>query len=239
MRKRRERIYTTWRHLFITFLVVGAPFLFLLIFSKVVHVAVGDFLAETGISFLRLAAAYFIAAALAWILAVSFYKGKRALFFLPLFDVLQSVPTFAALPLAVYFWGVSDFTVIFFLVLAVIWPIFFTIVSSLKLIKREWEEVTAIFGLRGFAYLRRFLLPVSIPGFITGSIIGLGDGWEALVATEIIVGLKNGLGGFFQSFSANPTITAFGIFGFLLFIFAINKLIWLPLLERSHRRMEE
>jgi NitT/TauT family transport system permease protein len=239
MRKRRERIYTTWRHLFITFFIVGAPFLLLLIFSKVVHVAVGDFLAETGVSFLRLGAAYLIAALLAWVFAVSFYKGKRALFFLPLFDVLQSFPTFAALPLAIYFWGASNFTVIFFLVITVIWPIFFTVVSSLKLIKREWEEAAAIFGLRGFAYLRKFLLPVSIPGFITGSIIGLGEGWEALVATEIIVGLKNGLGGFFKSFSTNPTITAFGIFGFLLFIFAVNKLIWLPLLERSHRRMEE
>jgi len=52
------------------------------------------------------------------------------------------------------------------------------------------------------------------------------------------VQIKMGLGDFFGTYAANPTITTFGILGFLLFIFSINKLVWLPLLERSHRTME-
>lgn len=78
-----------------------------------------------------------------------------------------------------------------------------------------------------------------MPGFITGSIVGLGEGWEALIATEIIVGMDTGLGNFFQTYSTNPKITAFGVLGFLILIFSINKVIWLPLLEWSHRKMEE
>lgn len=158
---------------------------------------------------------------------------------LPIFDVLQSLPTFAALPIAVFFWGKSNFTVIFFLVLAVIWPIFFSVISSLKLVKKDWEEVAEISGLSGFNSIRYFFWPVSVPGLITGSIIGLGDGWEALVATEIIVGIKGGLGNFFQGFSSNLTMTAFGMLGLLTLVFSINKLIWIPLLDWGHNKMEE
>jgi len=59
-------------------------------------------------------------------------------------------------------WGPSSFTVVTFLVLAIIWPIFFSIISSLKLIKHDWQEVVQITGLKGFRYLRQFLLPVTL-----------------------------------------------------------------------------
>ena len=105
--------------------------------------------------------------------------------------------------------------------------------------KRDWEEAVEVAGLKGFDYVRNFLWPISAPGLITGSIIGLGEGWEALVATEIIVEIKDGLGSFFQSFSTNASVTAFGILGLLILIFSMNKILWLPLLEWSHRKMEE
>jgi ABC-type nitrate/sulfonate/bicarbonate transport system permease component len=158
---------------------------------------------------------------------------------LPVFDVLQSFPTFAALPLAIYFWGPSNFTTIFFLIFTIIWPIFFAILSSLKLMKHEWDEVAEIYGLTGKEYLKKFLIPVSVPGLITGSIVGLGEAWEAVVATEIIVGMQSGLGPFFQSFAANSGVTVFGILGFLILIFSINKIIWIPLLDWSHSFIEE
>lgn len=237
--KTRVKIYQSKLHVFITLFVVAAPFLFLLMFSRFFGIASKTLFLDLAASAARLFAAYAIAAILAWIFAVLFYKGKKAIVALPVFDVLQSFPTFAALPIAVFFWGASNLTVIFFLIITVIWPIFFSIVSSLKLIKHEWREAADIAGLSGFDYLRLFLLPVTIPALVTGTIIGLGEGWEALVATEFIVRIKPGLGSFFEIFSRNLPITAFGIFGFLLFIFSINKIIWLPLLELSHRKMEE
>ncbi len=183
--------------------------------------------------------AYIIAALLGWTGAVLFYKGRRGDVALPIFDVLQSFPAFAALPIAVRIMGASNTVVIAFLVIAIVWPVFFSTMSSLKLVKRDWEEAVAIANLRGFNYLWHFLIPVSIPGLVTGSVIGLGDGWEALVGTEIITGVANGAGVYFQEFSNNPTLITFGILGFLVLIFGINKLIWLPLLSWSHTRMEE
>jgi len=238
-RTKRVRIYQSRLHIFATLLIIIIPFLFLLGFSRFAHIATKALFRDLFISVGRLAVAYIIAGVLGWLFAVLFYRGKRALVALPIFDVLQSFPTFAALPLAVFLGGHSNFVVIFFLVVTVIWPIFFSIISSLKLIKHEWREAAEISGLSGLNYLRVFLLPLTIPSFVTGSIVGLGEGWEALVATEIITGIKPGLGVFFQTFSHNIPITVFGILGFLIFIFSINKIIWLPLLEWSHRRMEE
>lgn len=233
------RIYGSRWHLIATLLFVVTPFVFFLFFSRLAHIALVGLLKDLAISFWRLLVAYLLAAALGWIFSVAFYRGKRAAVALPIFDVLQSFPTFAALPLAVFWWGSSNLTVIIFLVITVIWPMFFSIISSLKLIRRDLREAVQIGGLKSGTYLRKFLWPASVPGLITGSIIGLGDGWEALIATEVIVQTKNGLGNFFQFFSHNPTVTFLGILGFLTLIFSINKLLWLPLLEWSHRLVEE
>lgn len=232
-------IYRSRLHLLVTVLFVILPFAFFLFFAQVAKISSGTLFADIAISLARMVIAYIIALVLAWICAILFYQGRRAAIALPFFDVLQSFPTFAALPLASFFLGPSNTTVILFLVITIIWPIFFSIISSLHLIRRDWREAVEISQLSGFAYFKLFLLPITIPGVVTGSLIGLGDGWGALVATEIIVGSSIGLGNFFNLFSQNPRITAFGILGFLILIFSINKLIWIPLLEWSHRKMEE
>ena len=239
MRKKSAKIYASWWHLAFTLFLIIIPFLFFLLSSRFAEIATNKLFFDILVSFFRLFVAYSIAAFLGWLFAVLFYHGKRSAIALPLFDVLQSFPTFAALPLAALVWGASNFTIIFFLTITIIWPIFFSTISSLKLIKHEWEEAGEMTRIKGLSYLRWFLIPVSVSGVITGSIIGLGEGWEALVATEIIVNAKGGLGNFFQFFSQNPAITAFGILGLLITIFSINKLLWLPLLEWSHKKMEE
>ncbi len=236
---KRLKIYQSRVHLLVTFLFLVLPFAFFLTLSQFIHLPATTLFADIFGSLYRMLIAYIIAAILGWVFAVLLFKGQRSAVALPLFDVLQSFPTFAALPLTVYFLGANSLTIILFLIVTIIWPIFFSVISSLKLIQKDWEEVVEIEGLRGWKYLSLFLWPLSITGLITGTIIGLGDAWEAMIATEIIVGIKSGLGNFFDSYSKNPTITAFGILGFLLLIFSVNKLLWLPLLEYSHKRMEE
>lgn len=237
--RKRLKIYETKTHLFATLSFLILPFLFFLGLSELIHLPAASLFSDIFSSVWRMVIAYIIAAILGWILAVLLYKGKKAAIALPFFDVLQSFPTFAALPLTVYFLGASSLTIILFLIVTIIWPIFFSVISSLKLIQKDWEEAVEIEGLKGWNFLTLFLWPISIPGLITGTIIGLGDAWEAMIATEIIVGIKSSLGNFFDIYSKNTRITTFGILGFLLLIFSVNKLIWLPLLEWSHKRMEE
>jgi len=235
MHHRNTDIYRSRLHLLVTFLLILLPLAYLLIFSRLAYANHGGLLRSLAISAGRLFVAYVIAAVVGWTCATLFYQGRRGAVALPIFDVLQSFPTFAMVPLLTLAWGVSNVTVIFFLVITILWPIFFSIISSLKQVNREWREAAAIAGLTGTQYLRLFLVPITLPGLITGSIVGLGEGWEALIATEIIVGIKSGLGVFFATFAHNPSLTALGVLGLLGVIFSINKLVWLPLLEWSHR----
>ncbi len=236
---RHVKLYRNRWHLIVTIAFVALPFIFFLIFSRVANLSFPELMSNLALSSIRLFIAYLFAAFIGWTCAVLFYRGKLATLALPFFDVLQSFPTFAALPIAVTLWGPSETTIILFLVLTIIWPIFFSIVSNLSILRRDWREAASVYHLHGWNHFRYFLWPASRPGLITGSIIGLGEGWEALIATEIIVQAPKGLGAFFVSVNNNAIVTSFGILGFLLLIFSINKLVWLPLLHWSHEHLED
>lgn len=240
MVKKYVRIYKRRIHILWTFLIVLLPFLFVF-FGGVISTAqkisfVGDLLAST----VRLFVAYTFSLFIAVILGITLSRGRLGAVMLPIFDVLQSFPTFAMLPLAVSFFGPSETTVIIFLIITVVWPMLFAIISSQKLIKTAWEEAATIYGATGWKRILYFALPVAGPGIVTGSIVGLGEGWEAVVGAEIIVGIKtHGLGGFFNGYSQSGHVVFYGVMALLLFIFAMNHLLWLPLLERSHKMLTE
>ncbi|MFI5205729.1 MAG: ABC transporter permease, partial [Candidatus Paceibacterales bacterium] len=229
----------SYKHLIVGFSIILLPLIGLFAFSFVSGINLKTIFYDLGVSALRLCIAFVIAMILAWVLVVWFVRGRTSGPTLAAFDVLQSVPTFALLPVAVHIWGPSTLTIIFFLVITVIWPIIFSIVSALKQVNKSWTEAVIISRISGLDYIRFYLLPLTAPGIITGAIIGLGEGWEALIGTEIILNAPHGLGAFFQSFSNSSSMTLFGVLIFLAIIYAINKFIWLPLLERSHELVEE
>lgn len=229
----------SFSHLLIAFAILIFPLAALVIFSLINGISFQIALYDLFISTWRLGIAFIIATILAWVLVVLLIKGKTESPALAVLDVLQSLPTFTILPIAVHYLGESESTIILFLIITIIWPIIFSIVSSLKQADRSWREAVMISRIKGFNYVRLYLFPITAPGIVTGAIIGLGDGWEALIATELLLGTKTGLGPFFAGFSNNSTMTLFGVLIFLSFIFALNKFIWLPLLEKSHRLIEQ
>lgn len=232
-------INRTGTHLFVGFGVLALPLLALTLFSYINHISLSGAIYDLLISSGRLFLAFIFATILAWLIVVIFVKGRTEAFTLAVLDVLQSLPTFTILPIAVRFLGSSEMTIIIFLAITIIWPIVFSIVSSLKQADPSWYEAVLVSRITGLDYIKLYLFPVTAPGVVTGAIIGLGDGWEALIATELLLGTKTGLGPFFSGFSTNTSTTLFGVLIFLSFIFAINKFIWLPLLEKSHRLTEQ
>jgi ABC-type nitrate/sulfonate/bicarbonate transport system permease component len=227
------------KHLVASFVIILVPLFALFAFSVVSGIEFKTVLYDLGISMWRLGVALIIGVFLAWVLVVWLVRGKTSSIALSFFDVMQSLPTFTILPIAVHFLGDATSTIILFLVITVIWPIIFSIVSSLKQVDKSRTEAVFISRIRGFDYIRYYLFPLTAPGIVTGAIIGLGDGWEALIATEIILKTKTGLGPFFQSFADNSSVTLLGVLVFLSVVYTVNKFIWLPLLEKSHQLVEE
>jgi ABC-type nitrate/sulfonate/bicarbonate transport system permease component len=235
----RFSLNRSYKHLIAGFSIILIPLSGLFAFSLVSGIDLYTVLSDLGISAVRLFVAFVISIVLAWGLVVLLVRGKTSTPAVAAFDVLQSVPTFALLPVAVHVWGPSNTTIIFFLVITVIWPIIFSIVSALKQVQRSRTEAIIVSRIKGWNYVRYYLLPLTAPGIVTGAIIGLGEGWEALIGTEIILNTSRGLGSFFQSFSESSSMTLFGVLIFLTIIYAINKFVWLPLLEKSHELVEE
>src|SRR5581483_11889335 len=91
------RIYRNRWHLAATFSIIVIPFVYLYAFARLSHLAVGSLADDLGTSLVRMVVAYVISAILGWSFAVLFYRGARSAIALPIFDVLQSIPTFAIL----------------------------------------------------------------------------------------------------------------------------------------------
>lgn len=234
------KIYKKRWHLAVTFAVVLLPFIFIFVFSRLSDVETSKVFIDLFASFMRVAAAYIISLILAVIFGIFLGRGKLGNFFLPLFDILQSFPSFALLPLLIIWFGIGNTAAIFFLIITIIWPILFSMLSAIHMERKDLDEAAFIFGAVGFKKLLYFIMPVSLPGLITGSIVGLGEGWEAIVGAEII-GVTPGIGGFLNAASTdgNIKVLAFGIIALMLFLFSMNKIIWLPLLKRSHEYSHE
>jgi ABC-type nitrate/sulfonate/bicarbonate transport system permease component len=229
----------SWKHLAVVFALLLIPLFGLYAFSYISGISFFMTVYDLATSMWRMAVAFVFALVIAWVLVVVLIRGKTEGPALAFFDVIQSLPTFTILPIAVHYFGESEHVIITFLTVTIVWPIVFSIVSSIKQADPSWKDAVAMSRIRGLDYIRYYLIPVTAPGIVTGAIIGLGDGWEALIATEIILEVRHGLGPFFQAFADNTTETLLGVLIFLSLIFIINKLLWLPLLEKSHTMVEQ
>lgn len=192
-------------------------------------------------SFIRVAIAYLISMVIAiGISLIVISSPKIEAISVPILDVLQSFPSFALFPLFVVWFGKTAIVTIFILIITMIWPILFTLLSAQKQIRQDLIESATAFGAKGIKYLIYVLLPLSFPAIITGSIIALGEAWEAIIAAEIIVKVP-GVGTYLAEAgnNNNSQILVIGIFLLLTILFIINKYIWLPLLNLSTKYQQE
>lgn len=186
-------------------------------------------------SLYRVVFAYFISLILAIIITLIITSSnKLEEIFIPILDVLQSFPSFALFPLLIIWFGKSSIVTIIILVITMIWPILFTIITAQKQIHSDIIDAAQIFGASKEKYLFYILLPLLFPSIITGSLIGWGEAWEAIIAAEIIINIP-GVGTYLAETGRGnqPQMLAVGITILLLLLFLLNKYIWIPLLNLS------
>ena len=192
-------------------------------------------------SLLRVSFAYIISLTLAIILSLIVISSKTVEnLTLPILDVLQSFPSFALFPLFVIWFGRTSVVTIFILIISMIWPILFTILSAQKQIKEELIEAAHSFGATGYKYLIYVSMPLLFPSIVTGSIVAWGEAWETIIAAEIIVGVP-GVGTYLANSGQNvqSATLLIGIVLLLMILFIINKYVWLTLLNSSTKYQQE
>lgn len=192
-------------------------------------------------SLTRIVIAYFIVLFIS-IATVLFVTSTAFLesIFIPILDALQSFPSFALFPLLIVWFGKNSIDVIIILVLEMIWPLIFTILSAQKQIRTDVTEAAKVFGANKFKYLIYVLFPLLYPSIITGSIIAWGEAWETIIAAEIIANVP-GVGNYLSQAGNNnqSNVLVIGILSLLLILFIINKYLWLSLLNASSKYQQE
>jgi len=149
----------------------------------------------------RLAIAYGISLAVAITMGVLAAEHKRfAAIFFPLYDIGQGVPILALFP--VLSLGLSslignprialELTCIIMLVLDMIWYMFLNIVSAVKNIPTEINEVGQLLGFKGMKRITHLVIPSILPAIVTGSILSWGTGWNTIIFAEYLPSTKSG-----------------------------------------------
>lgn len=213
-----------------------------------------DLPAAAFLSFSRLAIAYI--AALAWTIPLAAWVGgseRAARFVRPALEVFASVPATALLPVVVAFslaiatsaGPAAEVAAILVALFSMQWYLVFNLIDGVRSLPDDLREAARAFGVRGFTYWRRVLLPAIMPSLVTGSITAWGAGWNALIVSEYIrfgprLYTVRGIGSIMDTatFAQPPDneLLLLTILTMIVVVLAMNKLIWRPLYRRVMAR---
>jgi NitT/TauT family transport system permease protein/taurine transport system permease protein len=105
----------------------------------------------------------------------------------------QAIGDIAWLPILLIWFGFGLTTMTFVIVYTVLFPIVLNIVLGVRSIPTDMHRAAQSLGASRARILWEVVLPGALPNLITGLRNGLGFGWRALIAAEIIVG-TSGIG---------------------------------------------
>ena len=196
---------------------------------------------------------------LAYILSLAFavgygylaaYNKRVEVFMIAALDIMQSIPVLSFLPpvmlamIALFptrHVGV-ELGAIFLLFTGAVWNMAFSFYSSLKTIPRELHEATDIYRFSRLQTLLQLELPYAAIGLVWNSIMSVAGAWFTLMPCEMLhLGTKDfrlpGLGSYLQTASEarDGAGIAWGLFTMIAIIFAIDQLIWRPLIAWSDK----
>ncbi len=110
-----------------------------------------------------------------------------------LVTALQSIPSIVWFPLAIIWFGLNDFSILFIVTIGATWTMTINATSGFKTVPRLYQQVAKTLGSSGFHFLRTVIMPASVPQLIAGLRIAWAFSWRALMAGELLGG-GGGLG---------------------------------------------
>ena len=111
----------------------------------------------------------------------------------PILEVLRPIPPLAWIPLSILWFGIGDEQNEFIILLGMFFPILVNTIMGVRNVEQNLVRAAQCHGARHWDVLRRVVFPAALPQIVTGVRVGLGVGWMALVAAEL-VGANSGLG---------------------------------------------
>jgi len=106
---------------------------------------------------------------------------------------LQGISGIAWLPLAIIWFGFTHTTTLVIVIYTLIVPIIFNTMIGVRTIPEAYTLALRSLGASRLRLVKDVYLPGGLPSIVVGLRLGMGYGWRALIAAEMLV-RKGGLG---------------------------------------------
>ena len=124
------------------------------------------------------------------------------------------------------------------------WYILFNVIAGASAIPSDLREAGRLFGLKGWAWWRRLILPAIFPYYVTGALTASGGSWNASIVAEAVSWgdarlTAAGLGSYIAEATAagDEARVLLGILVMSALVIAINRALFRPLYRLAERRL--
>jgi NitT/TauT family transport system permease protein len=124
------------------------------------------------------------------------------------------------------------------------WYILFNVIAGASAIPSDLREAGRLFGLKGWAWWRRLILPAIFPYYVTGALTASGGSWNASIVAEAVSWGSSrltaaGLGSYIaEATTAGDEVRVLlGILVMSALVIAINRALFRPLYRLAERRL--
>jgi NitT/TauT family transport system permease protein len=166
----------------------------------------------------------------------------------PIVQFLAAFPSNLLFPLVVVaivrLHGSPDVWLSPLMILGAQWYILFNVIAGAQAFPSDLQEAARSFGLRGFSWWRKVILPGVFPYYVTGAITASGGAWNASILAEVASWgntqlTAKGLGSFIAEATTRgdfPRVTL-GAAVMSVFVVGFNRALWRPLFDYASKRL--
>lgn len=119
--------------------------------------------------------------------------------FAPFFHVVRQVPIIGWIPLIIMWFGTSELSRDVVITVAAIYPLTLNTFAGVRSVPKKYIELASVYGYKKLTLIRKVIIPAALPSIITGINLSLGMSWAILMAAELFIQTRIGIGTRIQS----------------------------------------
>lgn len=148
----------------------------------------------------------------------------------PVLTLFNSLSGITWLPLAIAWFGIGWTTFLFVIFNSVFFITVINTLSGVQAVPRVYEQAVLTMGGGQMRVISQVLIPGAMPSIITGLRLGMGFGWRALIAVEMVAG-SAGLGYmvFNASYNFHQDVLLMGVLVTGVLASVIDQVVFQPL----------
>ncbi len=140
--------------------------------------------------------------------------------------MFNPLPAIALLPLAMLWFGLGTASLVFVLIHSVLWAVALSTHSGFEGVSQTLRMIGRNYGLHGFGYVWKILVPAALPSILAGMKIGWAFAWRTLIGAELVFGASSGSGGLgWYIFESSQNIETDGVFAGLFMVILIGFVV--------------